>query len=518
LKQPEQSGCFQGGVIYNAYPRSWQDSNGDGIGDLRGIVQRLDHLEWLGVNGLWLNPIFPSPNRDWGYDVSDYFSVHPDFGTLDDLDFLISEARQRGIAVILDVVPSHTSDEHPWFEDARRSPTSRFRDYYVWRRGRSQSEPPTNWRNYFGGLAWTLDERTGEYYLHNFSAHQPQLNWWNPDVAAEFERIYRFWFDRGVAGFRIDALQTLLYDREFRDNPGATAEDTDKERVLQQRFAFSANRPQVHDVIRNWRRLADSYDQPRLLFGETWVSTVERLGEYYGNGRDELHLAWNLPFLASRFRAGDLAQVIRHTVETLPTEAVPAWAMSTHDGEGRAASRWCGGDDAAIRCALVVLLGLEGTSILYYGDEIGMLEPPRNELDAGHRYPPDERFASRTPMPWEQGAGGGFSTGRPWLAVGDTARANVADQMGDPASVLHFCRDLIRIRSRLPSERLRIVSTPMGVLAWRRGDATVAVNLGTSSGDVPAEGSIVVSTNRNREGERVARVLTLSANEGAIVL
>lgn len=508
---------LQNAVIYNAYPRSWQDSNGDGIGDLRGIVQRLDHLEWLGVNGLWLNPIFPSPNRDWGYDVSHYFGVHPDFGTLGDLDVLISEARRRGIAVILDVVPSHTSDEHPWFEEARRSRTARFRDYYVWRPGRSRNEPPTNWRNYFGGSAWTLDERTGEYYLHNFFAHQPQLNWWNPHVAAEFERIYRFWFDRGVAGFRIDALQALLYDREFRENPAATAEDTDKERGLQQRLAFSANRPQVHDVIRKWRRLADSYHQPRLLFGETWVPTVERLIQYYGNGRDGLHLAWNLPFLTSMFRAGDLAQVIRHTVEALPTDAVPAWAMSTHDGEGRAASRWCGGDDAAIRCALVVLLGLEGTSILYYGDEIGMLEPRRDQLDAGHRYPADERFTSRTPMQWERGAGGGFSTGRAWLPVGDTSRANVADQMGDTASVLHFCRDLIRVRSRLPSGRMRMVSTPMGVLAWRRGDATVAVNLGTTSCDVPAEGSIVVSTNRDREGKRVM-VLTLSANEGAIVL
>lgn len=509
---------FEGGVIYNAYPRSWQDSNGDGIGDLSGIVQRLDYLEWLGVDGLWLNPIFPSPNRDWGYDVSDYFSVHPDFGTLDDLDCLVSEARRRGIAVILDIVPSHTSDEHPWFEHARGSRASRFRDYYVWRRGRSASAPPTNWRNYFGGLAWTLDESTGEYYLHNFSPHQPQLNWWNPDVVAEFERIYRFWFDRGVAGVRIDALQTLFYDREFRDNPGATAEDTDKEREVQQRFAFNANRPEVHDVIRNWRRLADSYHQARLLFGETWVPTVERLVEYYGNGRDELHLAWNLPFLASTFHANDLARVIRRTIDALPGEAVPTWAISTHDGEGRAASRWCGGDAAAMRCALAVLLALEGTSILYYGDEIGMLDTPHDKSDAGHRYPADKRFASRTPMQWEQGAGGGFSTALPWLPVGDTARANVADQMRDPASVLHFCRDLIRVRSRLPSGRIRMLSTPIGVLAWRRGDAIVAINLGMTSCDVPAEGSIVVCTNREREGERVARVLSLSANEAAIVL
>lgn len=515
--QSDQSICGLGGVIYNAYPRSWQDSNGDGIGDLRGIVQRLDHLAWLGVNGLWLNPIFPSPNRDWGYDVSNFFDVHPDFGTLDDLDMLVAEARRRGIGVILDLVPCHTSDQHPWFEESRRSTTSRFRDYYVWRQGRAGNVAPTNWRSYFGGSAWTLDERTGEYYLHNFSPHQPQLNWWNPDVAAEFDRIYRFWFDRGVAGFRIDALQALFYDRALRDNPPATAGDTVKERELGQRFVFNANRPEVHDAIRRWRRLADGYDPPRLLFGETWVPSIERLAAYYGNGRDELHLAWNLPFLTSRFRADDLRDVIRHTTETLPADAAPAWAMSTHDGEGRAASRWCDGDDAAIRCVLLVLLELAGTAILYYGDEIGMLEPPRNQMDAEHRYPAEKRFASRTPMPWEPGEGGGFSTGRAWLPVGDTARANVADQMGDPASVLHFCRDLIRIRGRLPPGRMRMVSASAQVLAWRRGDATVAVNFGTSRADVPAAGSIAIATNRQREGERVARTLTLSPNEGAIV-
>ena len=221
MNQAQRSICGLGGVIYNAYPRSWQDSNGDGIGDLRGIAQRLDHLGWLGVNGLWLNPIFPSPNRDWGYDVSDFFNVHPDFGTLDDLDVLIAEARRRGIGVILDLVPCHTSDEHPWFEESRRSPASRFRAYYVWRQGRPGNNPPNNWRSYFGGSAWTLDERTAEYYLHNFSTRQPQLNWWNPKVVAEFDRIYRFWFDRGVAGFRIDALQNLFYDNAFRDNPPA---------------------------------------------------------------------------------------------------------------------------------------------------------------------------------------------------------------------------------------------------------------------------------------------------------
>jgi alpha-glucosidase len=509
---------WQRAVIYNAYPRSWQDSNGDGIGDLRGIIARLDHLEWLGVGGLWLNPIFPSPNRDWGYDVSDYLGVHPDFGSLEDLDLLVAEARTHGVGVILDIVPSHTSDEHPWFEEARRSRTSRFRDYYVWRPGRSGGEPPTNWRNYFGGLAWTLDERTDEYYLHNFSAHQPQLNWWNPEVAAEFDRVYRFWFDRGVAGVRIDALQTLLYDRGFRDNPAAGAEDTEKEREYRQRFAFSANRPEVHDVIRRWRRLADGYHEPRLLFGETWVPTVERMAAFYGDGGDELHLAWNLPFLASRFQAPDLARVVGRTTQALPPGATPTWAMSTHDDDGRAASRWCDGDGAAIRCALLMLLGLEGTPILYYGDEIGMLEPARIELNSDERHPADERCASRTPMRWTGGPGGGFSTGRPWLQVEGPSGPNVAEQMGDPSSVLHLCRDLIQVRSKLPSERMQLLDAPPGVLAWRCGDATVAVNLGDAPSEVTASGTIAVGTDRGRDGERVHHAVTLAAYEGAIIL
>ena len=504
-------------VIYNAYPRSWQDSNGDGSGDIRGIVDRIDHLAWLGVQGLWLNPIFPSPNRDWGYDVTDYLDVHPDFGTIDDLDLLIAEAGRRGIALVLDIVPSHTSDEHPWFQDARRSRTSRFRDYYVWRPGRSKRDPPTNWRNYVGGSAWTLDPRTDEYYLHNFSPHQPQLNWWNPEVATEFDRIYRFWFDRGVAGVRIDALQTLIFDRDFRDNPPPTAEDTDKELDVRQRFAFNANRPEAHGIIRRWRTLADSYEPSRLLFGETWVPTVERLAEYYGDGRDELHLAWNLPFLRAEFDAADLGQVIGRTMETLPTGAAPTWAMSTHDGEGRAATRWCSGDDAAIRCALLMLLGLPGAAILYYGDEIGMTEPPATEVNADRRHPAEVRFASRAPMQWAPGAGGGFTAGTPWLEVG-TSPTNVADQMRDPVSVLHLCRDLIRARARIPSTRMRLVRSAPGVLAWRCGDTTAAVNLSETAHQVPASGAIAVCTNRDRAGERIAGALTLAAMEGAIVM
>ena len=296
------------------------------------------------------------------------------------------------------------------------------------------------------------------------------------------------------------------------------ANDSAKERDLGQRFAFNANRPEVHDLIRRWRRLADGYNQPRLLFGETWVPTVERLADYYGNGHDELHLAWNLPFLGARFRAGDLSQVIGHTIQTLPSDAIPAWAISTHDGEGRAATRWCSGDDNAIRCALFVLLGLPGTSILYYGDEIGMTARPLDRVELDQRYPAEERFVSRTPMQWDRGAHGGFSNGQPWLPVGDTERANVADQIKDPASVLHLCRDLIRVRTKLPPERMSMLASPTGMLAWRCDDATIAINLGDRKTEVTASGSIAVCTNRERQGERTTGTLMLSPMEAAIVL
>jgi alpha-glucosidase len=510
---------WRGSVLYNAFPRSWQDSNGDGIGDLGGIVERLGHLEWLGVTGLWLNPIMPSPNHDCGYDVSDYYGVHPQLGDLDDLDCLVAEARKRGINVILDLVPAHTSDEHPWFEEARSSRTSRYREYYVWSRGRRGGRPPTNWISYFGGPAWTFDERSGEYYLHNFSVHQPQLNWWNPEVRAEFDRIFRFWFDRGIAGMRLDSVQALIHDPKLRDNPAATERDTEKEQALGQHFAFSSNQPEVHRIIHRWRSCADSYASRRLLFGETWVPTTEQLAKYYGNGRDELDLAWNLPFLNSPFQAPDLAAVIRRTIGLLPAGAVPAWAMSTHDDQGRAASRWCRGDDAAIRCALMLLLGLAGTPILYYGDEIGMMEPSPAVLESHPGGRRDPRDASRTPMQWEPGQGGGFTSNPvPWLPLGDNSKVNVAGQRGDPASVLHLCRDLVRARNDLPAGELALVpSGPGSMLAWRRGDALVATNLGEDPVELAADGTIAICTDRSRDGERISGKLLLQPREAAIV-
>ncbi|MGH9078998.1 MAG: alpha-amylase family glycosyl hydrolase, partial [Acidimicrobiales bacterium] len=278
---------WRSAVLYQIYPRSFRDSDGDGIGDLPGIIDRLDHLQWLGVGGVWLSPVTVSPNADWGYDVADFCAVDPAFGTLDDVDRLIAEAGRRGIRVLLDLVPNHTSEEHPWFVDARSGRDARHRQYYVWADPRPGGSVPNNWVSSFGGPAWTLDEATGQYYLHNHLRQQPDLNWWDDEVRDAFDGIIGFWLDRGVAGFRIDVCNVIVKDARLRDNPPAQDTDPLDVRLFGQRPVYNSNRPEVHEVLRRWRRLVDGY-QGGLLLGETPVPELTTLAEYYGSG-DELH-------------------------------------------------------------------------------------------------------------------------------------------------------------------------------------------------------------------------------------
>ncbi len=361
---------WEGAVCYQIYPRSFADSDGDGIGDLAGITAHLDHLEWLGIDAIWLSPTFPSPNADWGYDVADYFGVHPDLGTSADLDELIAAARTRGIRILLDLVPNHTSIEHPWFVDSRSSRDAEHRDWYVWADPAADGGPPNNWVSSFMGKAWTLDEATGQMYLTNFLPEQADLNWWNDDVRDAFDAILRFWFDRGVAGFRIDVAHMIVKDRDLRDNPPASADDPLLAQLRGQRAVYNSNRPEVHDVHRHWRRIADEYDPPRLLVGETFVDSVEELIPFYGEG-DELGLAFNIPFLQAPFDASTLRALVETTESLVPDGCAPVWTGSNHD-VSRLPTRWAAGNDAATRCALMMLLTLRGTAFLYYGDELGM--------------------------------------------------------------------------------------------------------------------------------------------------
>ena len=505
---------WRDGVLYQIYPRSFADSDGDGIGDLQGIRSRLDHLEWLGVSGVWLNPTFPSPNADWGYDVADYYGVHPDLGTLEDLDALIADAGERGIHVLLDLVPNHTSDRHPWF---RERP-----DFYVWADG---DGPPNNWLSSFGGPAWSRDERTGRWYLHNFAPAQPDLDWWNDAVRDEFDEILRFWFARGVAGFRIDVCHGIVKDAQLRDDPAATPEDHAWVRRRGYKQVFSMNRPEVHDVLRRWRRVADAEDPARILVGETYVLDLDQLVPYYGAAEDELNLAFNFLMVHEDFEAGRLRRIVEALEEKLPDGAWPVYTGSNHD-VGRLATRWAHGDERAARAALLMLLTLRGTPFLYYGDEVALEDvelDPAESLDPAARDDPDHnRDRCRTPMPWASEPGGGFTAGpRTWLPLGDLAR-NVADQRRDPRSTLHLTRDLIalrREREELSRGAYATLAAPEGAWAYRRGDRhAVALNLSADAVEVEGlAGVVLVGTDRDRDGEHVSGTLALGPWEGAVL-
>jgi alpha-glucosidase len=516
------------GVLYQVYPRSFADSDGDGTGDLNGIIDHLDHLEWLGVDGVWLSPVTCSPNADWGYDVSDYRAIQPDLGSSDDVDRLIAEAASRGIKVLMDLVPNHTSDQHPWFVDARSARDAPHRSWYVWADPKPDGSRPNNWVSSFGGPAWTLDDTTGQYYLHNHLVEQPDLNWWNEDVRTEFDGILTHWLERGVAGFRIDVCNVIIKDALLRDNPPATAADPLDMQLFGQRPVYSGNRPEVHDVIRRWRRLVDDYPGG-VLVGETPVEPVESLAPFYGNGRDELHLAFNFPFISAPLEEPAMRAIVEATELALPAGAWPVWTGSNHD-MSRLATRWAGDDPARSRAALLLLLCLRGTPVLYQGDEIGLgdVAVAREDLrdPLGVRYWPAYagRDGMRTPMPWRNAPGGGFTEPgvRPWLPFGDLAACNVEDQRGDPDSLLHLTRDLLALRRRTPdlgSGAYRSVEATPGTWAWNRGDRTlVAVNLTDGPGSVDrVTGSVLLGTDRHRDGDGVTGTLQLRGWEGVVV-
>ena len=403
----------------------------------------------------------PSPNVDWGYDVSDYVDVHPDFGTLGDLDDLIAQAGERKIAIMLDLVPNHTSNRHRWFDELP--------DRYVW-----ANEIPNDWKSVFTeGTAWTFDERRQLYYLHQFAAEQPDLDWWNEDVRAAFEQILRFWFDRGVAGFRIDVAHALIKDRQLRNGN-----------------RYLRNRPEVHEIYRRWQSITREYEPKRMLLGETYVGLAEMV-RYYGDGTDELDLAMNFALVNARFDGRRFRSIVEDTLRRLPTGATPLWFGSNHD-HSRLATRWAGGDERKAFAALFLLLTLPGAAILYQGDELALLDGrvPR-DLIRDVATPP--RDPERTPLPWTRG---GAEWVDPWLPLGDTSR-NVEDQQADPASTLNAVRALIEKRRSFTDSSYRALPSSGAVWAYARGDATCAVNLSSTPGshdgvELPAWGSAIL--------------------------
>jgi alpha-glucosidase len=423
-------------VIYQIYPRSFFDKNGDGIGDVAGMVAKLDHLAWLGVDALWTSPTYPSPNVDWGYDVADHRAVHPELGTLDDLDTLIAEAEKRGIEVWLDLVPNHTSDRHEWFSERP--------EYYVW-----SKTIPNDWKSIFTkGSAWQWHARRRRYYLHQFAPQQPDLDWWNTDVRAEFERIIRFWLDRGVSGFRIDVAHGLVKDRELRDG-----------------VEHMRGRPEVHDVYRSWQQIAREYDPKPTLLGETVVK-LEKMFAYYQG----LDLAQNFDFCTAAFELDELRPLVEKTMHGLPPGAIPTWFGSNHD-HSRLATRWGAGDERRARAALFLVLTLPGVAILYQGDEIALGDgdvPENRVLDVAD----PSRDPERTPLPWTRS---GEEWRDPWLPLDDTRR-NVEEQRAETSSTLHYVRDLIRARREL-GDGYETLPSPRGVWAYRRGAKTCVLNM-----------------------------------------
>jgi alpha-glucosidase len=519
---------WQRAVIYQVYPRSFQDTDGDGIGDLPGIVARLDHLAWLGVDAVWLSPIFRSPMADFGYDISDYRDIEPVFGSLADLDRLIDAAHRREIRVLLDYVPNHTSDQHPWFLDSRSSRHSRKRDWYVWADPAAGGGPPTNWLSVFGGSAWALDEATGQYYYHAFLREQPDLNWRNPDVRAAMYDVLRFWLERGVDGFRVDVLWHLIKDDRLRDNPPKPVPPTTGRRpsaaVLPR---YTTDRPEVHEVVAEMRAVVDAY-RGRILIGEIYLP-ASRLVAYYGTEtRPEAHLPFNFMLLQLPWQADVIAEAIMGYEAALPSHGWPNWVLGNHD-QSRIASRV---GPAQARVAAMLLLSLRGTPTVYYGDEIGMADveiPPGLEQDPARLDGSGRgRDPERTPMRWQAGEGAGFTSGQPWLPIGpNVATVNVATQRDDPRSILQLYRRLIAVRLAEPAlreGRWAPLAVERGVVAYERAvpgrRVVVALNLRPEATTVrlgSIGGRVLVSTGLDREGEPITETLVLRGDEGLIL-
>jgi alpha-glucosidase len=523
---------WQTGVVYEIYPRSFADANGDGIGDLAGITSRLDHLAWLGVDAIWVAPFYPSPMADFGYDVADHTGVDPLFGTLDDADALIAEAHRRGIRVIVDYVPNHTSDRHPWFAVSRSSRRNPKRGWYVWRDPAPDGGPPNNWISMFGGSAWEWDEATDQYYLHSFLTEQPDLDWRNPDARAAMLDVLRFWLDRGVDGFRIDVAQFVAKDPELRDNPP----NPEPERLAHlgewrhQLHLYDHGHPDLHPIYREIRALVDSYPGDRVVIGELHHPDFEIWAGFYGEDLDEIHLPFNFHILHAPWDAAALRAVIGSVCAALPDGAYANWVFGNHD-QRRIASR-IGRDQA--RVALLLLLTLRGAPTLYYGEEIGMVDvevPHHLAQDPwGIVEPAQSRDPERSPMQWDGSPNAGFCPPgvEPWLPIApDAGTVNVATQRDDPASMLSLTRRLIALRrehSALAQGELELLDgTPEGTLAFRRGADSASVLVALNLTDAPRTlaagrpGRVLAGTDPSRDGSLVDGELELRPNEGVVV-
>jgi alpha-glucosidase len=515
---------WQTGVIYQIYPRSFMDANGDGVGDLKGIENRLDHLVDLGVDALWISPFYPSPMKDFGYDVSDYTGVDPLFGSLADFEALRDAAHARGLKILLDFVPSHCSDAHPWFREACASRDARTRDWFVWSDPGADGGPPNNWISEFGGPAWTFEAETGQYYLHIFLSEQPSFNWYNPDLRAAIYDAMRVWFDRGVDGFRVDAVENMGPDPQFRDNPPNPAwiEAMGPARSLL--GTYTKHQPVVLEIAREMRAVAQEYSPERLLVGEVYGS-FDELMPYYGPAGDGFQLPFNFALIECDWAADTIAALVADYEAKLPAGAWPNWVLGNHD-RARIATR---AGPSQARVAAMLLLTLRGTPTLYQGDELGMesaVIPPEAVQDPWEINVPGQglgRDPVRTPIPWEAGPGAGFTTHpHPWLPITVPAGGAVAEQAADPTSMLSFQRALLALRRAEPALHrgaYRALSTADGVLRYERSDGARRLQVALNMTDRPQPsrltGTCLLDTAGRRSG---AAPGTLAPGEGVIVV
>lgn len=521
---------WQKGIVYQIYPRSFQDSNGDGVGDLQGIISRLDYLQWLGIDAVWISPIYDSPMADFGYDISDYCNIHPLFGSLADFDNLVEQVHKRNMKVILDLVPNHTSDQHPWFLESRSSRDNPKRNWYLWKDASVNGGVPNNWLSVFGGSAWEWDERTRQYYYHAFLKEQPDLNWRNPEVQRAMLDAMRFWLARGVDGFRVDVMWHMIKDEVFHDNPPNP--DYNPARATYEKLLpiHSTDQPEVHDVVRMMRRVMDEYTE-RVMIGEIYLP-VNRLVMYYGQNNQGTHLPFNFQLLSVPWEPQRLFPVIEEYEAALPSGGWPNWVLGNHD-QSRIISR-IGREQAKI--AALLLLTLRGTPTIYYGEEIGMSDvaiPPEEIQDPQGLNMPGlnlSRDPSRTPMQWEVAPFAGFSKVKPWLRVPDNyPRINVQVQQLDAMSMLNFYKELIGIRKREPALNVgnyRSVYADRQVISYMRevhdSRFLIVLNLTHRPCFFNVEGfgfqgTIELSTEPERKGVAVRDGMSLAGDEGIIV-
>ena len=528
-KSLEHYRWWQKEIIYQIYPRSFQDTNHDGTGDLSGIIRRLDYVQQLGVHAVWLSPIFTSPMHDFGYDIADYTDIDPLFGSIQDFDELLAQVHQRDMKLILDLVPNHTSHEHPWFQEARSSRDNPKRDWYIWKDPHPDSterRPPNNWQSVFGGSGWEWDPATEQYYYHAFLKEQPDLNWRNPEVREAMLDVMKFWLDKGVDGFRIDVIWHLGKDELFRDNPPNPSYQEGQSESARYLNTYSEDQPIVYDIMAEMRYLVDSY-QDRLLIGEIYLP-IDRLVTYYGEDNSGVHLPFNFHLILTEWKAREIYSLINQYEGALSPDQWPNWVLGNHD-QPRIISRT---NKRQARLAAVLLLTLRGTPIMYYGDEIGMHDvsvPPDRQQDMRNTVSETNRDPQRTPMQWSGDPYAGFSSVEPWLPVGDDYPAlNVTNAQADSHSMLSFYKSLIALRQQYPALQVGEF-IPIGLegelmmyqRVYQEKKMLILINFGlekvthTFSGEVTAE--ILLSTSGDKKGQAVEGSIELNEEEALVI-